>query len=248
MKRITLVVLVIVSLLLPAALAAQMIVDDANLSANSFERNWNTGSGDWRVYLGGIRQDDTENRMARIDRRAAQSGNVEISFTVRYRGGGLADGIVGQYHAGFGVHLGVDSLPPRVSWGANDSYLLWLNLDTRRDTRMDASEHYGFRGQVYRAPSNSQMSLTGLNVDLISALNSAGIDFSVNDLTGYLNRTVPIRIRVNYDTGRVMVNDPTAPSTWFWFDLDPAVLDGSYMSLRTNSLSVSFSDITVRRL
>lgn len=248
MKRITLIVLVIAALMLPAALSAQMVVEDVNISEESLDRDWNTGSGSWEAYLGALRQGDTDARMARIDRRVPQSGSVEISFNVRYQDGGLADGREGQYHAGFGIHLGVDSLPPSVAWGADDSYLLWLNLDTRRDTRSQASEHYGFRGQVYQASSNSRMGLTGLNVDIIEQLNAAGISFNVNSLIGFLDQNVPIKIRVNYDTGRIMVNDPTSPSTWFWFDVNPDVLDGSYMSLRTNSLSLIFSRITFREL
>ena len=53
-------------------------------------------------------------------------------------------------------------------------------------------------------------------------------------------------LEIDENTGVVdMVMDPTNPSLWFSFDLDPAVLAGNYVSLRTNSLAVSFSDFTV---
>jgi hypothetical protein len=247
MRRTFLVVLIVAAFLLPATLAAQPIVDEP-FTASTIRTNWNSGDGDWRSRGGMLFQGDTAARMARIDRAVPQSGTVEIAFDVRYEAGGLAEGRFGQYHAGFGIHVGVDSQPPRVAWGANDSYLLWLNLDTRADTVEDVPQHSGFRGQVYRSASNSRMDLTGLNVDIVEALNNAGISFSVPALNGYLDEVVPIRIRVNYDSGRVMVNDPTSPSTWFWFDVDPEVLDGNYVSLRTNSLALSFSNFTVTRL
>jgi hypothetical protein len=44
-----------------------------------------------------------------------------------------------------------------------------------------------------------------------------------------------------------MVMDPTNPSLWFWFDVEPAVLRGNYVSLRTNSLAVSFADFMITR-
>jgi len=245
MKKVALIFAALL-MLLPLVVSAQVIVDD------SFEGStgeWVQGYGDWTDRGGMLVQRDTETGLARIDRRVPQSGEIEISFKVRYEAGGFEDQSAlrsGQLHGGFGIHVGVENPPlGRVAWGAGDSYLLWLNLDTRRATLTDASEHFGFRGQVYRSTNNATMDLTPYNVDITAELAKAGITLGINDLDQFLGILVPMKIRVNYDTGRIMVMDPTNPSLWFWFDVEPSVLRGNYLSLRTNSLALSFSDIVV---
>ena len=212
-------------------------------------RAWTVGYGDWSIRGGMLAQRDTDTGLARIDRRVPQSGVYEVSFDVRYLAGGFQDQMDlrnQQFHAGFGIHVGVDNPAlGRIAWGNGDSYLLWLNLDTRRETAREASEHLGFRGQVYDSTSNSTMELTDMNVDIQAALSTIGVDLGIEDIDPFLYRTVPIKIRVNTNSGRIMVNDPTAPRIWFYFDVDPAKLRGNYMSLRTNSLALGFSDFMV---
>ncbi|MFW5843143.1 MAG: hypothetical protein ACOCW6_04405, partial [Spirochaetota bacterium] len=60
----------------------------------------------------------------------------------------------------------------------------------------------------------------------------------------YLDRDVPVSIRVNTRTGEIGVKDPTAPIR-FYFTVDPALVEGRYVSLRTNSLSASYDDFVV---
>jgi hypothetical protein len=253
MKKVALIFAALL-MLLPFALSAQVIVDD------SFETlgEWVPGYGEWGIRGGMLVQRDTKTGLARIDRMVPQSGEIEISFTVRYEAGGFEDQAalaMAQLHGGFGIHIGVENPPlGRVAWGAGNSYLLWLNLDTRAAVAKDAPEHLGFRGQVYRSVKNSEMTLTddtkygvSLNADIIAALNAYGINLGLDDLAVYAGQIVPVKIRVNYRTGVVMVMDPTNPSLWFSFDLDPAILAGNYVSLRTNSLAVSFGDFVVTR-
>ena len=246
MKKVALIFAALL-MLLPLVVSAQTIVDDGFESLGE----WVPGHGEWGIRGGMLIQRDTRTGLARIDRRVPQEGEIEISFQVRYEAGGFRDQDAlrnQQYHGGFGIHVGVDNAPLRsVAWGAGQSYLLWLNLDTRQETRNNASEHFGFRGQVYESSTHTVMSVTEWNADIQAELAEAGIDLSINDLDQFIGTLVPIRIRVNYDTGRIMVNDPTAPTIWFYFDLDPQVLRGEYMSLRTNSLAVSFADFTVTR-
>jgi hypothetical protein len=83
-----------------------------------------------------------------------------------------------------------------------------------------------------------------MSIDIIAALAAWGVDLSVDDLARYLNQDVPVNIRVNTRTGRVGVLDPTAPVR-FYFNVDPAVLRGNYVSLRTNGLAASFDYFTV---
>ena len=245
MKKVALIFAALL-LLLPFAASAQVIIDD---DADGYAE-WSAGFGDWDVRGGMYVQRDTGTGLARAVRMVPQSGELEYAFKIRYEAGGFEDQAAlraGQLHAGFGMHVGVEN-PPRTgapAWGAGESYLLWLNLDTRREVLTDTPEHFGFRGQVYQSESNATMNLSPYNIDIQEQLANIGIELGINDLEGFLGQLVPMKIRVNYDTGRVMVMDPTNPSLWFWFDVDPDVLEGNYIALRTNSLAVSFADFMV---
>jgi hypothetical protein len=223
---------------------------------------WVPGYGEWTIERGRLVQLNTDAGMARIDREVPQRGVYQIDFVIRYVDGGyksMSDYRAGRYHAGFGVHIGVQDPPlGGKSWGNNESYLLWLNLDTRQSTRRNASEHYGFRAQVYESDSHVAMDLyrSGqmrrmfgdpvASIDLVEALEANGIDVSISDIGPYLERDIPISIRVNTNTGEIGVKDPTAPIR-FYFNVDTDKLDGDYVSLRTNSLAASFDDFTVTR-
>ncbi len=251
MKKVALIFAALL-LLLPLAVSAQVVIEDDFATLGE----WVPGYGEWGIRGGMLVQRDTDTGLARIDRMvspvAVTSGEYELSFKVRYEAGGFADRaalLSQQLHAGFGIHVGVENPPlGRVAWGAGSSYLLWLNLDTRRETAMDAREHLGFRAQVYESIKNSEMYLDkDLNVDIIGALNAYGYSVGLEDLSTFIQSPVEIKIRVNFSTGRIMVMDPTNPSLWFYFNVDPRVLRGNYVSLRTNSLAVSFADFMVRR-
>lgn len=255
--------LIVGALLLAVSMVAVAQNVDDSFSSMS---NWEVGDGDWVVRGGRLVQQDADSVLARIDRMARQSGEYELEFTIRYVDGGyksmqdLEDGI---FHAGFGIHVGVeDPALGKASWGAGESYLLWLNLDTRPQTRRDHPEHYGFRAQVYESNSNTEMVLARdaalnrdpmldrvvvddyMSIDIIEALRAWGVDLSVNDIGRYLDQDVPVNIRVNTRTGSIGVLDPTAPVR-FYFNVDPDVLDGDYFSLRTNSFAASFNYFNV---
>mgnify|MGYP006283602655 CR=1 FL=1 len=251
-------VLTVAILLMAVSLVSAQRVNDSFSSMGS----WRPGYGNWSIQSGRLVQSNTQTGLARIERRASQSGVYELEFTIRYVDGGYksqADLSRGEYHAGFGIHVGVeDPALGEMAWGAGESYLLWLNLDTREETRRNHPEHYGFRAQVYESESNSRMSLARsslirqnadlrrvteedyVSVDIIAALRNMGVDLSVNDLMRFLDRDVPINIRVNTRNGEIGVLDPTAPVR-FWFPVDPEILEGDYFSLRTNSLAASFN-------
>lgn len=247
MKKVALVFAALL-LLLPLAVSAQVIIDDDFSTLGE----WVPGYGEWGIRGGMLVQRDTDTGLARIDRMVPQSGEIEISFKVRYEAGGFESQsalAAMQLHGGFGIHVGVENPPlGRVAWGAGNSYLLWLNLDTRAETARDAREYLGFRAQVYESVTNSEMTLgSAYNVDIIAALNAAGIDVELLDLAPIAAAPVQMKIRVNVATGKIMVMDPTNPTLWFAFDVDRRVLRGDYISLRTNNLAVSFSDFTVRQ-
>lgn len=229
-------------------------------------RGWTAGPGDWVARGGRLVQQDENALLARADRMVDQRGVYELEFTIRYVDGGYkseADMRNEVYHAGFGIQVGVENPAlGRSSWGAGESYLLWLNLDTRPETMRNAPEHYGFRAQVYESTSNNSMELARdsrlsrdpvlsryvvgdyMSIDIIAALRAWGVNLTVNDIGRYLDVDVPINIRVNTRTGEIGVLDPTAPVR-FYFDVDPDILAGNYMSLRTNSLAASYQYFTV---
>lgn len=244
-------------------LAVSMVAVAQNVDDSfSSMRNWEVGDGDWVVRGGRLVQQDADSALARIDRMARQSGEYELEFTIRYVDGGyenMQDFEDGIYHAGFGIHVGVENPAlGKASWGAGESYLLWLNLDTRPETRRNHPEHYGFRAQVYESKSNTEMMLMRdpalnrdpalrrlvvddyMSIDIIAALRAWGIDLSIDDLGRYLDQDVPVNIRVNTRTGSIGVLDPTAPIR-FYFSVDPDVLAGNYFSLRTNGLAASYN-------
>ena len=89
--------------------------------------------------------------------------------------------------------------------------------------------------------------LESYNIDIIATLRAYGYDVSLADLADYVAAPADIRIRADFGTGKVMVMDPTNPSLWFAFNVRPSVLRGNYVSLRTNSMAVSFADFMVRQ-
>ncbi len=255
MKRVS--VFVVVLLLFASLVYAQTVVERSSFSNM---QGWRAGGGSWATSGGRLVQRDPQAPLARIDKRVDARGVYQIDFDIRYVDGGYTseqDLRNRHYHAGFGVHVGVANPPlGRQAWGNGESYLLWLNLDTRPETRRNAPEHYGFRAQVYESVSHSQMDLWSsgqsrrlfgdpiMSIDIIEALRNYDVNMSVNDLMQYLDRDVPVSIRVNTRTGEIGVKDPTAPIR-FYFTADPALLRGSYVSLRTNALSASYDDFTV---
>ena len=251
-------VLTVAVLLVAATLVTAQEINDSFSSMG----DWRPGYGDWSIESGRLVQGDATNKLARIDRRAVQDGVYEIEFTIRYLDGGYENDAAlsrGELHGGFGIHLGVEKPAfGRKAWGAGESYLLWLNLDTRKETRRENPEHYGFRAQVYESVDNSTMALGRhplipqvpairriavddyASIDIVAALRNMGKDVSLGDLRRAIGVDVPINIRVDMRKGEIGVLDPTAPVR-FWFPVDPAVLEGDYVCLRTNDFSASFN-------
>jgi hypothetical protein len=247
--------LVIMLMLIPLFATAQTVIVSDDFNSGDM-KGWTIGHGDWDIESRRLVQTDTSTGLARIDRSVQQSGTVQLEFTVRYLDGGYEEGTMGDgpYHAGFGIHIGVDKAAlGKMAWGNGNSYLLWLNLDTEVTTD---SEHYGFRAQVYRSRSHVDMGLMDdYNVDIPGALGYTLMDVYNSGIIGkYINMDVPVKIVVNTNTGLVKVYDPSIdPDEYgyayaYYFYLDPAVLKGSYISLRTNDLGLRFDDVVVTKL
>jgi hypothetical protein len=180
--------------------------------------------------------------LARADRPLPQSGIYQIEFTAKYVDGGYADMKAfanGPYHGGFGIHIGVDKPAKGMAWGNGKSYLLWINYD---DSVSASSEHYGLKAQIYESKTNSRMNLLpGNSIEIVPR------DVVLANLD-YLNYALPVKMRVDTTTGEVRVYDPTVDNYYYYFYLEPKMLKGSYVSLRTNRLSMQFDDFKVTKV
>lgn len=238
MKRVV-VVLAVLALLAPLSAVAQtVLVNDAFSAIGS----WQAASGEWLIKSGALVQNDVKALMAKADRPAAQSGTIQYEFTVNYLNGGYtsaSDIQKGYYHGGFGIHIGVDRPSTKLSWGNGKSYLLWINLDTRPETKAKHPDHYGLRAQVYRSETNSKMELVYSQTIPMSAIPSNWME--------YLQYSLPVKFVVNTRTGQVKAYDPLVPNYVYNFTL-PGTLTGSYISFRTNSLAAQFDNLKITKL
>jgi hypothetical protein len=178
--------------------------------------------GKWELNNQRLYQKDLEAGMARIDIPAPQAGSMVYEFNVRYQDGGVED-----LHGGFGVHIFVDEFSKGRAWGNGNSYLLWLNYDAN-----PKGITKGFSAQVYKSTSHSRMELLA--------------DFDLNEYAFLLteenmNAIIPVKMVVNGFTGDVKIYDPTDSTYVYKFNLgNTKALTGNFISLRTNSLGLSF--------
>lgn len=237
MKKIALSLLVF-CVVAAGSLFAQTVVASDNFSSMG---SWRASYGTWKAD-GALVQSNTKTGLARINRALPQSGVYQLEFTAKYLDGGYADAraaAMGRYHAGFGIHIGVDNPAPSISWGNGKSYLMWFNLDT---TVPRNSEHFGLRGQVYKSESHSRMNLMkDNNVEILP------IDV-VNANLDSLMYALPVKMIVNTNDGEIRVYDPTVEDYYYYFYLDPKLLKGSHVSFRTNRVGMAFDNFKVTKL
>ena len=183
-------------------------------------------SGRWALSGDRLYQNDENARLAKVNIRVPQEGAMIYEFDARYEGG-AEDG-----HGGFGFHVFVDAPHNNVSWGAGQSYLIWLNYDEKPLIKDIPA---GLSAQIYRSVSNSQM-------DLIQSYNLN----EYADLLTYENlaEPIPFKIIVNGNTGEVQVYDPTENNEYYYvLNLgNRTPLRGNWLVLRTNGMRVSFSN------
>ena len=217
----------IIFLLIGATSFAETVIFQQSFSGSA---SLPKAHGDWEVKGGRLYQSDVEERLAKVNVMAPQSGDMQYEFNLRYEGGGFDD-LMG----GFGIHIFVDKAWDGMSWGNGNSILLWLNYDAEPKSGYPA----GFSAQVYKSTSETKMELVGsfdLNryAYLLSASNMSVI--------------VPVRIKVTASNGSVWVEDPTQPGFGYRFSVGQRLGSGNYVSLRTNSLALSFDNLKVSQL
>jgi hypothetical protein len=184
-------------------------------------------SGNWALTGQRLYQNDAGARLAKLNIQAPQSGVMLYEFEARYENG-ADDG-----HGGFGLHFFEDAPLNRASWGAGNSYLLWLNYDEHPISK-DIPK--GLSAQLYRSVTNARM-------DLVQS-------YDLNryaDLLTDENLAHPVRFKIVVygDTGEIRVYDPTEDGSIYYelhINRRDLPLKGDWVSLRTNGMSLSFAN------
>jgi len=178
-------------------------------------------SGDWRMVGSRLYQNDGSAPLAKVNLRVPQSGPMIYEFNARYEDGPR------KTHAGFGIHIFVDEAFNAASWGAGNSYLLWLNYD---ENPITVGIPKGLSAQVYRSLSNSRMDI----------VESVDLNEYVDLVDEYITKQIPVKIWADGNTGEVRVYDPTDLDYYYYFYLPTSNLKGNWVALRTNGVKASF--------
>ncbi|MBF9018335.1 MULTISPECIES: hypothetical protein [unclassified Oceanispirochaeta] len=178
--------------------------------------------GDWKVSSYQITS-DSESSMAKINVYAPQNGTMVYEFKARYLDG-LQDG-----HGGFGLHVFVDKPAPAKAWGEGESYLLWINYD---ENPTSSSTPKGLSAQIYKSDNNYRM-------NLVESVSLASIEPMIEKSMNY---ALPVKLVIDGKTGMAKIYDPFKEDYAYTFPLSSDTpLKGNYVSVRTNSLAVAFT-------
>jgi hypothetical protein len=209
-------------------LTAVLLLLSAGVAMAQSRPNYSVAAGNWSwdVRQSRLYQNDASAGLAKVNIPVPQqNGTMLYEFNVRY------EGPLDDTHAGFGIHLFVDNVVNRRSWGSGNSYLLWLNYDEKPLSRDIPA---GLSAQIYRSRSPSEMALFDV-IDLNDYLDLLTADVLYNP--------IPVKIWMNSTSGEVRIYDPTdLDDMYYYFFVDPAVIkkNSGWVSLRTNSMQASF--------
>ncbi len=218
MKRL-IVLLCLLFLIVPAFLFSQ------NMDG------WTAAYGDWKMAGGRLVQSSTKAGMAQAYMRLPQSGIMQYEFDVKYIDGGQ------DMFGAFGFHIGIDSAAKGKSWGNGKSFLLWLTFDPK------AYGGSGVYGQAYYSKTHSVMDMVHRATAYELPMERLK-DINLDKMAMY---ALPVKARVNYNTGEVKVWDPVIPNFYYRFSLGGSIHGGNYISVRTNSLAASFGNFKITR-
>lgn len=192
---------------------------------------WRAAYGDWKLVDGRLVQASTRAGMAQAVLALPQSGIVQYEFDVKYVDGGQ------DFYGGFGFHVGIDKAARGKSWGNGKSFLLWLTLDPK------AYGGSGVFAQAYASESSSEMAMAH-DAKAFQIPASRLKDINLDKMSMY---SLPVKIRIDYDTGVVKVWDPLVANYYYRFSLGGPVKNGAYVAVRTNSLAASFGNFKISR-
>jgi hypothetical protein len=235
-------ILVVVLFFIPVMLSAQRVLLDDSFSRGM--QGWTAVNGDWDVVGGRFVPLNARDGMTKAYKRVRQSGLMQYEFDVRYVDGG-EDG-----YAAFGIHVNIDDVVDRKSWGNGRSYLLWVTFDPM------VYGGTGFWGQVYLSNEQWEMDLLGdaYHFEMPVSNPLTGDVYLSWEYAGFrippINVDIPVKIQIDYRTGKVRIKDPIDPTLWWAFYLDKLdeLGSGNYVALRTSSASISFDNMKVTKL
>jgi hypothetical protein len=218
-----------------------LVNDDFNTMGN-----WKPapeGYGNWVIQDGRLAQLDVNPGMAKINLYVPQSGIMQYEFDVQYIDHG------DDNFGAFGLHVFIKDPSQTVSWGSGKSYLLWLTVDP------DIYEDTGVRTQIYKSTNNITMDHIktcsiypeGEGFPVVEELTVDNVTY-VYVCQEILEKPLKIKLVIDSSTGNVTFYDPLIPN-WVWeVNIGEPIPEGSYISLRTNSVALSFDNFTVIKL
>ncbi|OQY31983.1 MAG: hypothetical protein B6241_12655 [Spirochaetaceae bacterium 4572_59] len=178
--------------------------------------------GDWEMTGSRLYQNDLEAGMAKANLPLKQQGTMVYNFTLKYVDG-IQDGM-----GGVGIHVFVDKPAAGKAYGEGNSFLLWLNYD---ENPASSSIPAGLSAQIYKSSSYT-------NMKLVQAVSLKSIEPLI---ARYLDKELPVKLEIDSKTGRGKVYNPFNETEAYTFSLGKDFpKSGNYVSLRTNSLGVSF--------
>jgi hypothetical protein len=184
-------------------------------------------AGNWTVSGDRLYQNDEKAGLAKMNVKFPQDGAILYEFSARYEGG-AEDG-----HGGFGLHFFAKSEFAYPSWGADQSYLIWLNYDEKPSDRNIPA---GLSAQVYYSHTNTYM-------ELLQSFDLNEYDPLLTDEN--LAEPVYFKIIVDGNTGVIQVFDPTTDDGSYYaiqLNTNNRPLKGDWIVLRTNGIKLSFSN------
>lgn len=182
-----------------------------------------TPEGDWSIRGGRLTQENSGAPRAKVWMRVPQEGSVVYEFTMRYEGG-AEDG-----HGGAGIHILADAIPPGISWGMGDSWLLWLNYD---EAPSAPGVPRGLSAQLYRSESD-------ISMEIVKSVSLESLEPALADM---LDSDIPIKLTFLADRGEVFITDPLGTGDGWYVELPgSAGMSGRYAAVRTNGVRVSFT-------
>ena len=227
--------IIVLSQLLFLCSAAAFSQDTLFIDTFEYMGEWRTESGDWIVADGELLQRDEGEKIASISRIVRQRGTLVYEFDVRYLGG------LDDKYGGFGLHILMDAPTGMRSWGQNRSYLLWLTYD------VEAYETEHIYAQVYRSMNPIKMDF--LNMDGDELPIPLGI-LSGRSIRTHMNEQSSLHLKIVIDTatGKGRLYHPIQRQFYYDIDLGASLDPGMYIALRTNSVSLVFDNVTVKKI
>ena len=208
--------------------------------------NWQPAPGSygsWKIINGRLVQEDVSPGLAKINRYVPQSGVMQYEFDVLYVDHG------DDAYGAFGIHVFVNKPAKGISWGNGRSFLLWITFDP------EVYGGTGFRAQCYKSENHSTMdeistseyyAKGGFEIPVSFVLDN--IKYIYLEPEFLLKKPVKLSFIIDSNKGIIIFKDPLIPN-WEWsFVIGESIPEGSYISLRTSSLSVSFDNFKVIKL